>query len=117
MYYGGAITRRLDNGAVVTGTPTPEMLAEWGFELYTPLTPQVDIRKQRMVDDLNRVRLCSKDYQVTALILNHMERYHREDMNAIKERFNNKDLYTMLELLHEADLRGRNEYARMVTEF
>ena len=75
------------------------------------------IRKQRMVDGLDRVRLCDSDYQVAALILNHMEWYHREDMNAIKERFNDEDLYTMLELLHEADLRGRNEYARMVTEF
>ena len=36
MYYGGAITKRLDNGAVVTGTPTSEMLAEWGFTPYTP---------------------------------------------------------------------------------
>lgn len=40
IYHGGAITRRLANGAVITGTPTPEMLAEWGFELYTPPVPE-----------------------------------------------------------------------------
>ena len=40
IYHGGAITRRLDNGAVVTGTPTPELLAEWGFEPYTPPVPE-----------------------------------------------------------------------------
>lgn len=39
MYHGGAITRRLANGAVVTGTPTPEMLAEWGFEEWVEPAP------------------------------------------------------------------------------
>ena len=48
LYYGGAITRKLANGAVVTGKPTPELLAEWGFEPYTPPTPQVDAREKRM---------------------------------------------------------------------
>lgn len=52
IYYGGAITRRLDNGAIVTGTPTPEMLAEWGFIPYTPLQPKVDTREQRMQEIL-----------------------------------------------------------------
>ena len=52
LYYGGTITRRLDNGAVVTGKPTPELLAEWGFELHTPPTPQVDAREQRMQEIL-----------------------------------------------------------------
>lgn len=60
MYHGGAITRRLDNGAVVTGTPTPEMLAEWGFELYTPPQPQVDVREQRMDEIL--AELAETDY-------------------------------------------------------
>ena len=55
MYHGGAITRRLDNGAVVTGTPTPEMLAEWGFTPYTPPTPQVDVREQRMDEILTEL--------------------------------------------------------------
>ena len=41
MYHSGAITRRLANGVVVIGTPTPEMLAEWGFTPYTPPQPQV----------------------------------------------------------------------------
>lgn len=60
IYHGGAITRRLANGAVVTGTPTPELLAEWGFEPYTPPQPQVDIRKQRMDEIL--AELAETDY-------------------------------------------------------
>ena len=66
LYYGGAITRRLDNGAVVTGTPTPEMLAEWGFEPYTPPTPQVDTREQRMQEIL--AELSSMDYLTSKYI-------------------------------------------------
>ena len=60
MYHGGAFTRRLANGAVVTGTPTPEMLAEWGFTPYTPPTPQVDVRGQRMQEIL--AELAETDY-------------------------------------------------------
>ena len=66
MYYGGAITRRLDNGAVVTGTPTPEMLADWGFELHTPPTPQVDAREHRMQEIL--AELTSMDYLTSKYI-------------------------------------------------
>ena len=66
MYYGCAITRRLENGAVVTGTPTPEMLAEWGFELHTPPTPQVDVREQRMQEIL--AELASMDYLTSKYI-------------------------------------------------
>lgn len=66
MYYGSAITRRLDNGAVVTGTPTPEMLAEWGFTPYTPPTPQVDTREQRMQEIL--AELSSMDYLTSKYI-------------------------------------------------
>lgn len=72
------------------------------------------IRKQNMIDELNRVRLCDRHYQTAALILNHMEWYRREDMTPIKELFNDDDLYYMLELLHEADLWGRNENAKEV---
>ena len=46
-----------------------------------------------------------------------MEWYHREDMTPIKELFNDDDLYYMLELLHEADLWGRNENAKEVVEW
>lgn len=60
MYLGGAITRRLVNGAIVTGKPTPELLAEWGFEPYTPSQPQADPRKQRMDEIL--AELDSMDY-------------------------------------------------------
>ena len=75
------------------------------------------IRKQNLIDELNRVRLCDSHYQTAALILNHMEWYHREDMTPIKELFNDDDLYYMLELLHEADLWGRNENTKEVTEW
>ena len=75
------------------------------------------IRKQNLIDELNRVRLCDSHYQTSALILNHMEWYRREDMTPIKELFNDDDLYYMLELLHEADLWGRNENAKEVTEW
>ena len=60
MYHGGAITRRLANGAVVTGTPTSEMLTEWGFTPYTSPQPQVDVRKQRMEEIL--AELAETDY-------------------------------------------------------
>ena len=66
MYYGGAITKRLDNGAVVTGTPTSEMLAQLGFELYTPPTPQVDAREHRMQEIL--AELTSMDYLTSKYI-------------------------------------------------
>ena len=75
------------------------------------------IRKQNLIDKLNRVRLRDSHYQTAALILNHMEWYRREDMTPIKELFNDDDLYYMLELLHEADLWGRNENAKEVTEW
>ena len=75
------------------------------------------IRKQNLIDELNRVRLCDSHYQTAALILNHMEWYRREDMTPIKGLFNDDDLYYMLELLHEADLWGRNENAKEVTEW
>lgn len=75
------------------------------------------VRKQQMRDSLNRVRLSNDSYKIGALILNHMEWYRREDMTPIKEMFNDDDLYYMLELLHEADLWGRNENAKEVTEW
>lgn len=75
------------------------------------------IRKQNLIDELNRVRLCDSHYQTAALILNHMEWYRREDMTPIKGLFNDDDLYYMLELLHEADLWGRNENAKEVKEW
>ena len=75
------------------------------------------VRKQNLIDELNRVRLCDSHYQTATLILNHMEWYRREDMTPIKELFNDDDLYYMLELLHEADLWGRNENAKEVTEW
>ena len=75
------------------------------------------IRKQQIIDERNRVRLSNDSYKIGALILNHMEWYRREDMTTIKKLFNDDDLYYMLELLHEADLWGRNENAKEVTEW
>lgn len=66
MYYGGAITKRVNNGAVVTGTPTPEMLAEWGFTPYTTPQPQIDAREQRMQEIL--AELASMDYLTSKYI-------------------------------------------------
>lgn len=39
FYYGGAITQRLSNGAVFSGVPSAQKLAEWGYEEYTPAEP------------------------------------------------------------------------------
>lgn len=75
------------------------------------------VRKQNMRDDLDRVRLYDSSYQIGALILNHMEWYRREDMTPIKEMFNDDDLYHMLELLHDADIWGRNENACQLKEW
>ena len=66
LYYGGAITRRLANSAVITGKPTPELLAEWGFEPYTPPQPKVDVRKKRMDEIL--AELDSMDYLTSKYI-------------------------------------------------
>ena len=36
FYYGGAMTRTLEDGSLWSGVPTPEQLAEWGYEEYVP---------------------------------------------------------------------------------
>lgn len=89
----------------------------YGHEKVSTYMYMCHVRKQQMIDELNRVRLSDSSYQIGALILNHMEWYRREDMTPIKEMFNDDDLYYMLELLHEADLWGRNENAKEVTEW
>ena len=89
----------------------------YGHEKVSAYMYMCHVRKQQMRDSLNRVRLSNDSYKIGALILNHMERYRREDMTPIKELFNDDDLYYMLELLHEADLWGRNENAKEVTEW
>ena len=65
-YQGRSITRRLDNGYLFAGVPTEQQLAEWGFELYTPPTPQVDTREQRMQEIL--AELASMDYLTSKYI-------------------------------------------------
>ena len=36
FYYGGAMTRKLEDGSLWSGIPSTEQLAEWGFEEYVP---------------------------------------------------------------------------------
>ena len=88
----------------------------YGHEKVSTYMYMCHVRKQQIIDELNRVRLSDSSYQIGALILNHMEWYRREDMTPIKELFNDNDLYYMLELLHEADLWGRNENACQLNE-
>ena len=89
----------------------------YGHEKVSAYMYMCHVRKQQTIDKLNRVRLSDSSYQIGVLILNHMEWYRREDMTPIKKLFNDDDLYYMLELLHEADLWGRNENAKEVTEW
>ena len=88
----------------------------YGHEKVSTYMYMCHVRKQQIIDELNRVRLSDSSYQIGALILNHMEWYRREDMTPIKVLFNDNDLYYMLELLHEADLWGRNENACQLNE-
>ena len=88
----------------------------YGHEKVSTYMYMCHVRKQQIIDELNRVRLSDSSYQIGALILNHMEWYRREDMTPIKEMFNDDDLYYMLELLHEADIWGRNENACQLNE-
>ena len=88
----------------------------YGHEKVSTYMYMCHVRKQQIIDELNRVRLSDSSYQIGALILNHMEWYRREDMTPIKELFNDDDLYYMLGLLHEADLWGRNENACQLNE-
>ena len=39
FYYGGAMTRMLDNSTLWSGIPTSEQLTEWGFVEYIPPEP------------------------------------------------------------------------------
>ena len=89
----------------------------YGHEKVSVYMYMCHVRKQQTIDKLNRVRLSDSSYQIGALILNHMEWYRREDMTPIKKLFDDDNLYYMLELLHEADLWGRNENAKEVTEW
>ena len=89
----------------------------YGHEKVSAYMYMCHVRKQQTIDKLNRVRLSDSSYQIGALILNHMEWYRREDMTPIKEMFNDDDLYYMLELLHDADIWGRNENACQLKEW
>lgn len=83
----------------------------YGHEKVSAYIYMCHIKRSNMYDDMYRSRLCDSHYQTCALILNHMEWYRREDMTVIKNMFNDDDLYHMLELLHEADIWGRNKNA------
>ena len=88
----------------------------YGHEKVSTYMYMCHVRKQQIIDELNRVRLSDSSYQIGALILNHMEWYRREDMTQIKEMFNDDNLYHMLELLHDADIWGRNANACQLKE-
>ena len=54
-YYGGSMTRRLDNGTLFSGVPSKEQLNEWGYEEYVENTveyqpTQEELRQQRMAE-------------------------------------------------------------------
>lgn len=83
----------------------------YGHEKVSAYIYICHIKRSNMCDDMYRSRLCDSHYQICALILNHMEWYRRDDMSVIKNIFNNDNLYNMLELLHEADIWGRNNNA------
>ena len=52
------------------------------------------------------VRLTDRGYQVAALILNHMK-FYNGSMEKVENKFNDDDLFKMLEILHRADQEGR----------
>ena len=52
------------------------------------------------------VRLTDGKYQVAALILNHMK-FYNGSMEKVENKFNDDDLFKMLEILHRADQEGR----------
>lgn len=74
----------------------------YGHERISSYLYLCHVRKQNFVDELERVRLSDKNYKIAALILNHM-RWYNADMRKIKLRFNDDNLYYLLELLHKAD--------------
>lgn len=51
-------------------------------------------------------RLKDSNYYIAALIQNHMK-FYNGNIEKVKEKFRNDDLFRMLELLHEADEEGR----------
>lgn len=55
------------------------------------------------------VRLTDGKYQVAALILNHMK-FYNGSMEKVENKFNDDDLFKMLEILHRADQEGRKSY-------
>lgn len=62
-YQGGSITRNINEHTVFSGTPTEELLTEWGFEPYTPpvhIPTEDEIRENRMQEIL--AELDSMDY-------------------------------------------------------
>lgn len=53
-YYGGSMTRRLDNGTLFSGVPSKEQLKEWGYEEVEEPEPyqptEEDLKEQRMAE-------------------------------------------------------------------
>jgi hypothetical protein len=65
-YYGGSMTRRLDNGTLFSGVPSVEQLAEWGYEEVEEPEPyqptEEDLKEQRKQEILRL--LADTDYIV-----------------------------------------------------
>jgi len=53
-YEGRSMTRRLDDGRIFAGVPTPEQLADWGFEPYVPPVPErtLEIAKSEKIVEI-----------------------------------------------------------------
>lgn len=85
----------------------------YGHEKVSTYLYLCHIRKQCFIDEYGRVRLSDSHYQTASLILNHMEWYRNEDMSKIEKRFNDDNLFMLLQLLHIADEKGRIDKEEM----
>lgn len=57
-YYGGAMTITLEDGSLWSGVPTPEQLAEWGYEEYIPPTPEPEPTDE--IDDSEALQIITE---------------------------------------------------------
>ena len=78
FYYGGSITRRINDGDVFSGIPTEEQLKEWGFEEEE--MPVVTDEQRRMEEI--KLLLAQTDYIV-------IKKAEGEDIS----KYDNEELY------------------------
>lgn len=84
----------------------------YGHERVSAYLYLCHVYTQIPLDDLKRARLEGNYYATSILILNHMERCRRTDMEPVRETINDDKLYHLLEILHEADEWGRGDNAK-----